>query len=214
MKNIAIYGAGGLGRETACLLNIINSKKPTWKLIGFFDDVVEKGKMISHYGSCLGNIDDLNAYNKELAIVVSIGNPNAVKTIVDRIHNKRIWFPNVVHPDFIISDSESFTIGKGNLIQGGCSVSCNVTFGDFNVFNGSVAFGHDDIIGSFNSFMPNVHISGNVEIGDCNFFGISSIVLQKLLIGNNVRVGAGSVLMTKPKEGFLYIGNPAALFDI
>ena len=38
MKNIAIYGAGGFGREVACLLNIINEKEPTWNLVGFFDD--------------------------------------------------------------------------------------------------------------------------------------------------------------------------------
>lgn len=214
MRDIAIYGAGGFGRETACLLNRINSEKPTWNLIGFFDDGVEKSKNISHFGSCLGNIDDLNAYNKELAVIISIGDPNMVKTIVEKIHNNKIWFPNIVHPDFKLADSESFTIGKGNIIQGGCSVSCNVIFGDFNVFNGSVAFGHDDIIGSFNSFMPTVRVSGEVKIGDCNFFGVGSIILQQLLVGNNVRLGAGSVMMYRPKNGKLYIGNPAVVFDI
>lgn len=35
MRDIAIYGAGGFGRETACLIKEINSVKPTWNLIGF-----------------------------------------------------------------------------------------------------------------------------------------------------------------------------------
>ena len=35
---IAIYGAGGLGREIACVLKKINMVTPTWNLLGFFDD--------------------------------------------------------------------------------------------------------------------------------------------------------------------------------
>ena len=75
--------------------------------------------------------------------------------------------------------------------------------------NGSVVFGHDDIVGNFNAFMPAVRISGEVTIGELNYFGVGSIILQQIKIGNNIRLGAGSVLMTKPKDGKLYIGNPA-----
>jgi len=32
MKDIAIYGAGGFGREVACLINKINEVNPTWNL--------------------------------------------------------------------------------------------------------------------------------------------------------------------------------------
>ena len=38
MRDIAIYGAGGLGREIACVLKKINMVTPTWNLLGFFDD--------------------------------------------------------------------------------------------------------------------------------------------------------------------------------
>ena len=38
MKDIAIYGAGGFGREVACLLRRINEQAPQWNLRGFFDD--------------------------------------------------------------------------------------------------------------------------------------------------------------------------------
>ena len=31
MKNIAIYGFGGLGREVACLINSVNDVNPEWK---------------------------------------------------------------------------------------------------------------------------------------------------------------------------------------
>ena len=54
MKKIAIYGAGGFGREVACLLNKINEVKLTWELIGFFDDGLAIGTEVSHFGNVLG----------------------------------------------------------------------------------------------------------------------------------------------------------------
>lgn len=215
MKDIAIYGAGGFGREVACLINVINQSNAgiVWNLIGFFDDDQSlKGKKISHFGPCLGGMEELNAYPKELAVTIPIGNPSVVKKIVEKIRNVKVYYPNLIRPDFLVGDESTFVVGQGNIIQGGCSVSCDVTLGDFNVLNGSVCFGHDAKVGSFNTFMPGTRISGGVTIGDNNFFGVGSIVLQLLKVGKNVRLGAGSVLMTKPRDGALYIGNPASIF--
>ena len=210
MKDIAIYGAGGFGKEVACLIKRINEKEPTWNLVGFFDDdPALKGKMISHFGSCLGGIEVLNEYPEDLAVAMALGNSHVVKQLVEKIHNERISFPSLIDTSYYLVDPETFIIGKGNIIQGPGCVTCDVEIGDFNVFNGSVVVGHDVKIGSFNTFMPAARISGEVKIGELNFFGINSIVLQQIKIGDNVRVGAGSVLMTKPKNGNLYMGVPA-----
>lgn len=213
MKDIAIYGAGGFGKEVACLINRINEKEKSWNLIGFFDDNPKlKEKMISHYGLCLGGIEELNAYNKVINVVIAIGNPSIIKKIIDKVNNPYVSYPNIIHPNIVYSDIDTFNIGKGNIIQANCTMSCDVTIGDFNLLNGSVVLGHDVTIGSFNTIMPAVRVSGEVKIGDENFFGVGSIVLQQLKIGNKTRLSAGSVLVTKPKEGHLYIGNPAKLF--
>ena len=210
MKKIAIYGAGGFGRETACLINKINEVQPEWELIGFFDDKPSlKGTMISHYGPCLGGINKLNEYPEELGVAMAIGNSEIVKQLLDNICNDYLYFPNLIHPKVTYNDFQTVKMGKGNIIQGGCFFSCDVSIGDFNVMNGSVVLGHDDRIGSYNVFMPAVRISGQVEIGDFNLGGVGCIVLQGLKIGNHVRLGAGCVLMTKPKDGCLYMGNPA-----
>lgn len=210
MTDIAIFGAGGFGKEVACLINSINEVEPTWNFVGFFDDNSSLwGKQISHFGLCLGGYKELNEYDKPLALALAIGNPITVKKVYDKISDLNIDYPNLIHPSFDISDPISFAIGKGNIIQRFCTATCNVCIGDFNVLNGCVALGHDDKIGSFNTFMPSVRISGEVEIGDGNFFGVGSIVLQQIKIGNDIRLGAGSVLMTRPKDGTLYLGNPA-----
>lgn len=214
MKQIAIYGAGGFGREVACLLNKINEVEPTWELVGFFDDGIEKGTQVSHFGKILGGIDELNAWPTELSIAITIGDPKTVQHIITNVTNANIQFPNIIAPTVYFADPESFKIGKGNIIQKHCSFSCDVTIGDFNVMDGADVFGHDDVVGSFNTFMPAMRISGEVTIGDGNFFGVGSIILQQVRIGHNVRLGAGSVLMRKPKDGCLYMGNPAKKMEL
>lgn len=212
MKKIAIFGAGGFGREIACLVNIINQKNSTWELVGFFDDGVEKGTKISHHGYVLGGMEELNAWNTPLDVGIAIGSPKSLKNVRERIVNPQVSFPNIIHPDFVMNDPDTFHIGEGNIIQGCCSASCEVTIGNFNMFNGSISLGHDDKIGNYNILMPSLRISGEVTIGNGNLIGVGSIILQQIKIGNDVRLGAGAVLMTKPKDGNTYLGNPAKIF--
>ena len=214
LQDIVIYGAGGFGREVACTINKINEISPKWNLLGFFDDGVEKNTKISHFGNVLGGMADLNAWKSKLNVVIAIGNPITVKNVAEKINNDNVKFPNIIHPNVCNSDKTTFVIGKGNIIQTDCRFSCNVRIGDFNVLNSSVVLGHDVSIGNFNSMMPGVRISGEVNMGDCNFFGVNSVVLQQIKIKNNVRLAAGSVLMTKPKESCLYIGVPAKMMKI
>jgi sugar O-acyltransferase (sialic acid O-acetyltransferase NeuD family) len=213
MKDIAIYGAGGFGKEIACIINKINSAEHIWKFIGFFDDGVKRGKQISHFGQVLGEMDDLNSWATPVSVVFSIGNPQTIKSLVEGIKNPMVEYPNIIHPDSSFSDPNTFAIGKGNIITRGSTFSCDVTIGDFNQFNSISALAHDVVVGSFNVFMPLVRISGEAKIGNCNFFGIGSVILQQIKIGDNTRVGAGSVVMTKTKDGFLYMGNPAKKMD-
>ncbi len=210
MKDIAIYGAGGLGREIACLINIINNKEPQWNLIGFFDDGIEKGSR-NEYVVVLGGIDELNSYPEELAIVIAIASPKTVEIIVNKIHSDNIYFPNIIAPDLLYLDINNMSLGQGNIIGMKCTISCNVHINNFNLLNGSVGIGHDTIVGSYNSFMPGVKISGEVNIGDRNFFGTNSVVLQQISIGNDTIVGASSLILRKTKDGMTYVGNPASI---
>lgn len=210
MRDIAIYGAGGFGREVACLIRRINESSPQkeWNLIGFFDDGLAAGSS-TEYGKVIGGIDVLNQWQSPLCIVIAIGTPSIVKKIAERIINPKIDYPNLIDPTVVFFDKDNVTLGKGNIICFYCSISCNVSIGNFNIFNGQIPIGHDTMIGNYNVVMPTSNISGGVIIGDCNFFGVKSVVLQYLKIGNNTRIGACSVVMRKTKDGYLYMGNPA-----
>lgn len=212
MKDIAIFGAGGFGKEIASLINWINKSNPTWNFIGFFDDGVKKGTQISHFGKVLGGMEQLNAWDKPLDLAIAIGNPKSLRGVRERIANYNISYPNVIAPNFGISDEETFSIGEGNIIGSGCVVSVNVKIGNFNILNADIVMGHDAEIGNYNVLMPDIRVSGEVNIGECNLIGVGSIILQQIKIGSYVNVGAGAVLLSKPKDNCTYIGNPAKIF--
>ena len=210
MKDIAIFGAGGFGREVACLINRINKQHPnTWNFIGFFDDDEGIWGTKNEYGEVIGGKNKLNAWDKELALVITIGSPIVLHKIVSNITNSKITFPNIIDPTVDFLDSDNVGMGRGNVICAKCFVSCNVIIGDFNLFNVGDGIGHDSCIGNYNVIMPNVNISGGVQIGDENMLGVKSTILQYLKVGNQVRLGANSLLMKNAKDGLLYIGNPA-----
>ena len=206
---MAIYGAGGFGKEVASILHKINEIAPAWNLIGFFDDGVVRGSEISHFGCVLGGLHELNNWQSSLAVVFAIGNPSTIRMLVEKIVNININYPNIIHPEVYLADEQSFVMGRGNVVVRGCSFSVDVTIGDFNQFNSMVALGHDVQVGSFNVFMPLTRISGNVAVNNECIFGLNTLVIQSIRIGSGVRTGPGAVVMTKPKDNTLYMGNPA-----
>lgn len=211
-KELALYGAGGFGREVAVMIKEINAKEPTWNFVGFFDDGKAIGDEVSHFGKVLGGIDELNAWPRPIAVALCMGSPRTVMSVRNKILNPNVSFPNLIHPHFYVGDPETFHIGEGNIIKGACTLTTDVTIGNFNMLNGFINLGHDVTIGDFNAFMPGGRISGEVKIGNCNLFGADCFVKQQLHIGNGVTVSPLSALLTKPKDGKTYIGNPAKLF--
>jgi len=213
MKDIAIYGAGGFGREVASMIIAINEVEPQWNFIGFFDDGITKGTK-NIFGEIIGGIIELNSWKNELNVIFSISTPYILKNIIDKIENDNILFPNLIAPNVNFLHKDSLKMGKGNLLFFGIRISCEVTVGDFNLLNGFVSLGHDVQIGSFNVLGPMVRLSGNVQIKDENFFGVQSIVLQGIKIGNKTKVGANSVIYRNTKDETIYMGNPATKIKI
>ena len=211
MKDIAIFGAGGFGRELACIINLINKEKPTWNLIGFFDDGIEAGTELQ-YGKALGGVEMLNKWDKPISVAIALGSPKVLRTVVGKITNSRVDFPNIIATNVFFMDEATVQMGKGNVICPNSLISCNVKMGDFNMLNVYTQMGHESELGSFNVIMPSTNISGGVIIGEANLFGVKSTVLQYKKVGNEVVLSPGSVLSRSAKDGKIYLGNPAKVF--
>lgn len=172
-KNIAIIGAGGFGRETACCLRAINGESPSWNLIGFFDDGVAAGTE-NEYGRVLGTVEDLNAWKEPLSVVIAIASPRALERISGLLDNPLLDFPNIIAPDVKFYDRGRVAMGKGNVISFGHIFSCHVDMGDFNLFSCGSLIGHDVTLGNWNVVANGCKVSGGVTLGNANFLGAAS----------------------------------------
>lgn len=208
MQKIIIYGAGGFGREIACLINSINKQNMKWDLVGFIDDGLPVGQS-NRFGKVLGGLDLLNDYPEKIALVFSIAEPEILRKLTGKITNSNVWYPNLIAPDVKFHDPDSFSFGFGNIIFFSCRISCDVEIGNFNLLNSLVSLGHDVKLGDRNVLNPAVRISGESIVGNDNFFGLHSIVLQRLRIGNGTRIGVSSVVMRNTLDGQSYFGSPA-----
>jgi sugar O-acyltransferase (sialic acid O-acetyltransferase NeuD family) len=206
MKDIAIVGSGGLGKETAVLLHQINQHELSWNVIGFYDDGSAAGQKVAGH-LVLGNVDDLNKVNHPLYVIMAIGDPMIKKQVVGRIKNPHVKFPVLIHPSANIG--LNVQVGEGTMITAGCRLTVDIEIKKHVLLNLNTTVGHDVVVGGFCSVMPGVHLSGNVTIGECVLIGTGASVLQKMSIGGNVVIGAGAVVNKSVKENVTVAGVPA-----
>ena len=207
MNEIVIYGAGGLGRETALMIQQMNEVEKSWRLVGFFDDGIAKGTMVSGI-PVMGGLSELNRLDQPYGLALAIADPLTRRRIVESVDNGLLSFPVLAHPTALMG-SESNFFGRGTIIMAGCILTTNVVLGEFTIINLASTIGHDVRIGSFCSVMPGSHISGNVEIGEESLIGTGSSILQNITIGKGSKVGAGAVVTKDFPEGGTLVGVPA-----
>ncbi len=169
-KKIAVFGAGGFGLEVVMLIEQINEETNGWEIIGFFDDGIDVGKIINDY-PVLGGINELNQWNRKLSVVFALGLPRTKKAVFEKIKNKNISYPVLIHPNVIIGKNKYVSIGEGCIITAGNIITTNISIGKHVILNLACTVGHETEIGDFSSFMPTCNISGEVQIGEATFWG-------------------------------------------
>lgn len=208
LKNIAIFGVGGFGREVLALIKDINKSEPTYNIVGFFDDGHEKGEMVNGY-PVLGKTEELNRWPTPISMAVSIGNPKVKKNVLDKISNSLVDYPTLIHPSVWIGDNDFVEIGKGCIICAGNMITTNIKIEDFVILNLGCTVGHDTIIKDYAAFMPTCNISGEVLIEEGVYCGTGVKIINQTSIGEYAIVGAGAVV-TKPIPGHCTaVGMPA-----
>lgn len=206
--NIAIFGAGGFGREVKTIIDAINKDQQNkYNFVGFYDDGMEQGRIVNGF-PILGGLKELNAYNENLALVISIGDPKIKRKIISKISNDLISYPTIIHPGVSISKDE-VKLGIGCIICEGTIITCNIDIKDFVILNLMCTVGHDTIIENYCSFMPSVNISGEVTIKQGVYVGTGAKIINLLEIGENTTVGAGAIVSKSLPANCTAVGIPA-----
>jgi len=193
MKKIIVVGAGGHAAEIDEY--ILHSRKLTDSndliIDGFIDDDPDSYQRYKFSAPFLGTIKD-HSVIKDGYYVMGIANLKYRRVFIDLFKEKGASFITFIHNSAYVSASAS--IGEGTIIGPNANIGPNVSIGMYNLINSRCSFGHDTIIGSYNFISPNVCFSGFSKIGDENLFGINSVTIPGLSIGNRNKIAAGMVL--------------------
>lgn len=207
MKNIIIIGAGGVGKETAMLIEEINHVNPSWNLLGFVDDdSTLDGKTVNDY-TVLGRVEVLNHFDQEIFVICTISNPSIKKMVIQKIVNPKLKFANLIHPNAVIS--KDIEMGEDIIIQAGCVITTNVKLGSHIQINPKCGIGHESTIMDYCSLYWNVHVSGNVTIEEGCVLGTNATVIQGLRVGAYSILGASANVIREVCPNSTMVGNPA-----
>jgi sugar O-acyltransferase (sialic acid O-acetyltransferase NeuD family) len=209
MENIVLFGGGNQSHYT---IDIIE-KENKYKIVGIIDSINEIGSIKYGY-KILGREENLKQIINEYEVyggVISIGENwtryYVHEKIISMVPNFK--FVNAIHPSVIIGNTTE--MGVGIVAMAGCIFNPKSKIGDFTFFATGAQVEHDNIISDFASISAGSITGGYVKIGKYSAITLGVTVLDRLEIGDNTVVGAGSLVIKSLPDDVLAYGNPAKI---
>jgi sugar O-acyltransferase (sialic acid O-acetyltransferase NeuD family) len=209
MKNVVIIGGGN---QAHYVIDIIE-KEGKYNVVGIIDSVHEVGsdrfghKILGRQENISELIDQYQIYGGIIAIGDNWARYNVSNQILDLIPNFN--FINAIHPSVIIGNNVQ--IGKGVTAMAGVIFNPKSVIGDFTFFATGAQVEHDCVISDFASISAGSVTGGFVKLGKYSALTLSVTVLDRIEIGENTVVGAGSLVLKSLPSNVLAYGNPATI---
>jgi UDP-perosamine 4-acetyltransferase len=105
--------------------------------------------------------------------------------------------------------SPTARIGEGAVIMPNAVVNADAAIGRLAIVNTGATVDHDCVVGEAAHVAPGVHFSGGVRLGTRSIVGVGSSARPLVVIGDDVVIGAGSVLVSDIADGVTAYGVPA-----
>jgi sugar O-acyltransferase (sialic acid O-acetyltransferase NeuD family) len=210
-KRIVIIGAGGMAREVASAVKLINRRRETYDLLGYVvSDLSRLGPRDSR-DQVIGDFRWLER-NRNLfeAIAIGVGSPAARLKLAAELKSliPGSQFPVLMHPTAVI-DLDSAHLGEGCFIGANVTATVNLTLEPFALCNFASTFGHEATIGRGSVVNPGANVNGGVVIGEGVLVGSGAQILQYLHVGAGAIIGAGAVVTRDVPQGVTVVGVPA-----
>ena len=199
MKRLLIIGAGGHGKVIAGIALACG-----YDTVAFLDDNTQLKTCMGY--PVIGKTEDVFLYQKE-DVFVAIGNPSVRQKIQDKLEEKGISVPVLIHPNAVTADNAS--IGKGTVIMAGAVVNQDARIGRGCIINTCASVDHDNRIGDFVHIAVGSHTAGTVTIGERTWLGIGAVISNDISVCADCMIGAGAAVVKDIKEAGTYIGVPA-----
>ena len=199
MKKIIIIGAGGLGREVAWVVERVNAVRPTFELLGYCDDAVEKLDGMCGAYPLLGSIEKVKARFGTVDFFCAIGNNRIRQSVLSTARAAGHEPVTVVDPTAVLAPEVE--IGAGSYVGIGSVVSVGTRIGDGVIVNHRVCVGHDVTLGAFVQLCPGVCVSGGCVIGEGALLGTLAGTIPQKRVGSWAVVGAGTMALRYVEDG-------------
>jgi len=205
---IAIFGAGGLGREILQALRDMQAAGAPVECAGFIVDPGVAAAESLHGLPVRRGLEALLLGDANLHLVVALGDPAARARIVQRVEAAvGPRFARVVHPRAWIGNTVQ--IGDGSMVLGLASVTTDVRLGRHVLVNPNASIAHDCVLEDFVTLAPAVALAGGVHLEEGCELGIGARVAPRLRLGRWSVVGAGAVVIRPTPSGATVVGVPA-----
>jgi sugar O-acyltransferase (sialic acid O-acetyltransferase NeuD family) len=211
MTVIAVYGAGGFGREVAWLVESCNAGGGAFSVACFVDDEEARhGEVLN--GIPVMGLREARSRFPDAKLVAAAGHPAVREKLVENAERAGWEFQTLVHPR--VEMSRWVTLGAGTVICAGNILTTNIELGRHVQINLDCTIGHDVVMGDFATLAPGVHVSGCVHIGRGAYVGTGATIINgtrdaPLVIGDGAVVGAGACVIRPVPPGTTVVGVPA-----
>lgn len=208
---IAVYGAGGFGREVAWLASACTIGADPCQPVCFIDDDPSRYGLTMNALPVMGMEEARRRFPDALA-VVAVGSPQVRERLAKKAAAAGFEFASLIHPH--VERSEWVEIGAGTVICAGNILTVNIVIGQQVQINLDCTVGHDVIMGDYSTLAPGVHVSGFVHLGKRVYLGTGAVVIngtpdEPLVIGDDTVVGAGACVTRSVHAGQVIVGVPA-----
>ena len=206
MNRLAIIGSGDLGQSIQHYA--VNNG---FDVVGFFDDF-RKEKYVNG-ASVIGKLSDIeDSFKKNLfdTLICAIGynHLKARQDIYNHFHNDcNVPFATIVDKSCYVDATAQ--LGEGCVMFPGAFIDKGVVLEDNVLLNICVTIAHDTKVKAHTFISPRVAIAGFSIIGSRCMIGINSTIIDNVKIGDDIRLGGGTLVIKDLEKSGLYVGSPA-----
>lgn len=199
MRNVVIVGAGGAAAELTFYIEDNNSKVEKHErinILGYIDYTKDYWEKYRFKAPVLCDIDSYTPSNEE-EVLIAVGDMTSRKKMIETLLHKKARIGSFIHQSVI--KPKNLKMGIGNIIFPFCILEDYANIGNYNFLTGYSFISHDCVVGD-NNFFSVAGVAGSVKVGNNNYFGIRSLVIPGVTIGNDNLIQAGMIVDKNIKD--------------
>ncbi|GAA3810623.1 acetyltransferase [Amycolatopsis tucumanensis] len=200
MKNLVVFGTGGLARRMEALIEGANRGGAGYRLIGFLGEE-DPDKRIPVLGP--------DRLFEELAaeFVIGVADPAARERIDAYACERGGRAATLVHAGAHLETAVE--LGAGDLLLAGACIESYAVVGRHVLVNVNAVVGHDVLVGDYTTVSPLAAIGGGAVVGSRVHIGVGAFIHPGRRVGDGAVIGAGAVVVRDVPGGERVAGVPA-----